>query len=153
MWTSYREIASNMLVLSILVLHAWYSNIWQVHCVHKVCSFQTSLRSWDLAGYWACNNPYICPWTDYYCTIVANKTHQSDCRIGFPDPKNPRSTFYPVFIGPGKGREKGNICSYLFPKWKNAKGPRDAPSYPTPKMGHWSCHCTDSINQSSDPDD
>ena len=67
---------------------------------------------------------------------MAVETHESDVRIGFPDPKNPRNTFFPDFIGPEKGREKGDICSYLFPKWKNAKGPRDAPSYPTPKMGH-----------------
>ena len=81
---------------------------------------------------------------------MAVETRESDVRIGFPDPKNPRNTFFPDFIGPGEGRGKGNIFSYLFPKWKDGKGPRGTPGNSVPKVGITN-HTT--VNQSSDPID
>ena len=64
---------------------------------------------------------------------MAVEPRKSDVRIGFDDPKNPRNTFFLIFIGTGKGREKGNIFSYLFPKWKDGKGPRAPRATPCPK--------------------
>ena len=41
---------------------------------------------------------------------MAVETRKSDARIGFPDPKNPRNTFFPDLIGPGKGRGRETFC-------------------------------------------